>query len=58
MPANFFEVEIRTIENMRYHIAAGRISKELLHKIMTAIMDGTYEQNKTLKIEIINAIAE
>ncbi len=58
MPANFFEVGIRTIENIRYHVAAGRISKELLHKIMTAIMDGTYELNKTLKIEIMNAIAE
>lgn len=30
----------------------------LLHKIMTAIMDGTYEQNETLKIEIMNAITE
>lgn len=45
-------------ENISYHVAAGKISKELLHKIMTAIMDGTYELNKTLKIEIMNAIAE
>lgn len=45
-------------ENISYHVAAGKISKELLHKIMTAIMDGTYEQNETLKIEIMNAIAE
>ena len=31
---------------------------ELLHKIMTAIMDGTYEQDEELKIEILNVIAE
>ena len=44
-------------ENISYHVAAGKISKDLLHKIMTAIMDGTYEQDETLKIEIMNAIA-
>ena len=30
---------------------------ELLHKIMTAIMDGTYEKDEELKLEIMNAIA-
>lgn len=45
-------------ENISYHVAAGKINKELLHKIMTAIMDGTYEQDEELKIEIMNAIAE
>lgn len=46
------------IENISYHVVAGKISKDLLHKIMIAIMDGTYEQNEPLKIEIMNAIAE
>ena len=45
-------------ENISYHVAAGKINKELLHKIMTAIMDGTYEQDEEVKIEIMNAIAE
>ena len=27
-------------------------------KIMTAIMDGTYEKDEELKLEIMNAIAE
>lgn len=43
-------------ENISYQVAAGRISKELLHRIMTAIMDGTYDSDEELKLEIFNAI--
>ncbi len=43
-------------ENISYQVAAGKISKELLHRIMTAIMDGTYERDEELKLEIVNAI--
>ena len=32
------------------------ISKDLLHEIMTAIMDGTYENDEELKLKILNAI--
>lgn len=46
------------MENISYHVAAGRIGKELLHKIMTALMDGTYERDEALKLEILNAIQE
>ena len=49
---NFFAVT----ENISYQVAAGKISKELLHRIMTAIMDGTYEIDEELKLEILNAI--
>ena len=49
---NFFSVT----ENISYQVAAGKISKELLHCIMTAIMDGTYETDEELKLEILNAI--
>ena len=45
-------------ENISYHVAAGKIGKELLHKIMLAILDGTYELNEELKLEILNAISE
>lgn len=45
-------------ENISYHVAAGRIKKDLLHKIMTAIMDGTYHIDEELKLEILNAIDE
>jgi len=44
-------------ENISYQVAAGKISKELLHKIMTAILDGTYETDEELKLEIMNAIS-
>lgn len=49
---NFFAVT----ENISYQVAAGKISKELLHRIMEAIMDGTYETDEGLKLEILNAI--
>ncbi len=45
-------------ENISYHVAAGKIDKDLLHKIMTTIMDGTYEIDEELKLEILNAIEE
>ena len=45
-----------TTESISYQVAAGRIGKELLHSIMTAIMDGTYEIDEELKLEILNAI--
>lgn len=49
---NFFIV----MENISYEVASGKISKELLHKIMTSIMDGTYDYNEELKLEILHAI--
>lgn len=45
-------------ENISYHVAAGKINKELLHKIMTAIMEGTYDRNEELKLEILNVIKD
>ena len=44
-------------ENISLNVAAGKIDKDLLHKIMTAIMNGTYEQNEKLKLEIFNSIS-
>ena len=43
-------------ENISLNVAASKIDKELLHKIMTSIMDGTYDDNEELKLEIYNAI--
>lgn len=45
-------------ENISLNVAAGKISKELLHKIMTAIMNDTYERDEELKLEIYNAISK
>ncbi len=49
---NFMELT----ENISYHVAAGRIDKKLLHKIMTAIMNRTYENDEELKLELLNVI--
>ena len=49
---NFFTV----MENISYHVAAGKIKKELLLRIVIAVMDGTYELDEELKLEIIHAI--
>ncbi len=49
----FFEIT----ENISYQVAAGKIDKYLLHSIMTSIMDGTYETNEELKLDIYNAIS-
>lgn len=43
-------------ENISYQVAAGKIDKDLLHKIMTAIMDDTFDYDEELKLEIYNAI--
>lgn len=43
-------------ENISYQVAAGKINKDLLHRIMAAIMDRTYEIDEELKLEIYNAI--
>lgn len=43
-------------ENISYQVAAGKINKDLLSKIMTAIMDRTYYIDEELKLEIYNAI--
>lgn len=48
----FFEVT----ENVSYHVAAGNINKDLLRRIMEAIMDNTYDTDEELKLDIYNAI--
>lgn len=50
---NFFTV----MENISYQVAAGKIKKDLLHRIMTAVMDGTYDDDEELKLDIYNAIS-
>ncbi len=50
---NFFTIT----ENISYQVAAGKIEKELLNRIMTAIMDGTYDYDEELKLDILNAIS-
>ena len=49
----FFEIT----ENISYQVAAGKIDKNLLHRIMASIMDGTYETDEELKLDIYNSIS-
>ena len=43
------------MENISYHVAEGKINKGLLCKIMEAIMNGTYNTDEELKLEIYHA---
>lgn len=47
---------ITDMENVSYHVAAGRIDKDLLHRIIVAVMDGTYDSDEELKLAIFDAI--
>ena len=48
---------IRKMENISYHVAAGKISKELLHEILCATLNGD-DDNEELKLKIIHAIED
>ena len=46
---------IREMENISYHVAAGRIDKYLLKEIITAILNNE-EDNEDMKLKIFHAI--
>lgn len=48
---------IRESENISYHVAAGKISKELLGEWIEAVLGGM-EDDEALKLKILNAIAD
>jgi death-on-curing protein len=48
---------LRDMENISYHVAAGRIDKELLQEIITAQLANDMD-NEALKLKIFNAISE
>ncbi|ABK97650.1 type II toxin-antitoxin system death-on-curing family toxin [Pelobacter propionicus] len=47
---------IREMENISYHVAAGKIGKELLMEIISAIIDGEMD-SEPLKLKILEAIS-
>lgn len=49
---------ISKMENISYHVAAGKINKELVYKIMKLVLDGEYDINEEIKLEIFNAIKD
>ena len=50
------ETFLAKTENISLNVAASKVDKELLHKIMEAIMNGSYDEDEALKLEIYNAI--
>lgn len=44
------------MENISYHVAAGKINSNLLHDIMDSILKGKYDEDEELKLAIFNAI--
>lgn len=50
------ETFLAKTENISLNVATSKIDKELLHKIMEAIMNGSYDEDEALKLEIYNAI--
>lgn len=48
---------LRDMENISYHVAAGRIDKQLLQEIITAQLANDAD-NEVLKLKIFNAISE
>lgn len=44
------------MENISYHVAAGKIDKELLHEFISAVINGD-ENDEGLKLKILNAIS-
>ena len=47
---------IPKMENISYYVAAGKISKNLLHQIMESVMDGAFDENESLQLSILDAI--
>lgn len=47
---------LKEMENISYHVAAGKIDKDLLYEIMESILKGRFENDESLKLKIIHAI--
>ena len=51
------DVYFREMENISYHVAAGHIDEKLLRRILEAILNGVYDSDEALKLDILNAIS-
>ena len=52
------QIFFREMENISYSVASGHISKNLLRRILCAILDGTFSYDEELKLDIYNAIID
>jgi len=49
---------LRDMENISYHLAAGRIYKDLLERIIKSFLDGESDFDEDLKFEIFTIISD
>ncbi len=49
---------MREMENISYHLAAGKIDKEFLRDLIEAVINDSYNENEELKLRLLNAIQE
>ena len=49
---------MEAMENISYHLAAGRIDKELLHKLIHSFLEGEDDFDEELKLEYLLASAD
>ncbi len=49
---------LRDMENISYHLAAGRIDKDLLERIIKSFLDGEIDFDEDLKFEIFTLISD
>jgi len=49
---------LRDMENISYHLAAGRIDKDLLERIIKSFLDGESDFDEDLKFEIFTLISD
>ena len=49
-------IKLKSYDHTLVEKSAEKIDKDLLLRIITAVMDGTYDTDEELKIEIIHAI--
>ena len=50
------QVFLREMENISYHVAAGRIKKPLLHDLIQAVIYDELTSNEELKLRLLDAI--
>ena len=49
---------IKELENISYHVAAGKINKDLLKEIIESILFEDYDNDEQLKLKILQAIQD
>ncbi len=48
---------LHEMENISYHVAAGKIDKDLLRRIIHAVINFEMDEDETIKLDILSAIS-